>query len=1392
MSTYVARTCTEVGTSDRFSAHADGSRPLSDFRQHHAYVLLGNPGSGKTTEFDRERVALGDAAIHEKARDFIKLDLDSHPEWRNKTLFIDGLDEVRAGATDQRAPLDEIRLRLEQLGVPKFRLSCREADWLGANDRQSLERICPDSNVTVLRLNPLDDEAAAKLLSSQDMRRDARQFIDEARGRGLSGLLGNPQTLLLLADAVDHGESWPTSRAETFEAACRKMAAEQNQEHLAAADALPPLTSMDAAGYLCAMHLLADVEGYLPTRRPDAGALVCIDDLEQLPGAPNRHCMKQALATSLFTGSQETGFTPVHRHIAEFLGGRYLAKLIADGLPASRVIALMASPSDGRVTTELRGLSAWLSVYSSEARLQLIDVDPVGVGLYGDIGDFSPSEKEHLLKSLARFAAQGPLLGFQQHDARQDGFRNSTAEAFRPLASADMALAIKRLLTELGTESQDHRFLELICEVLSGADQSSLEALVLLLPELEASVRDPARPPFARRLALDAYLRIAPLGDSKTHTLTQLLNEIHNRDLPDPDDDLCGTLLEYLYPIWLSPSQVWRYVQPRHRHNYTGRFVLFWRFGLLEQSSDEHIAGLLDSLSQNQSAQLAALEQSRLEDLPYPLLHRGLEAWGDTLDHSRLYDWLNTPGRSRSSRTFGREAAQRIKEWLEARPHVQKSVFLNWIRRYETSEELEIYGYWNCNALHWSQPPADFGLWCLDKAVEVANAETFVAQELLRQASRSLDEPSISKGLTPEIMTNRTIGHNALAGQLDLLRNPPPPPAEVSEWEREMADQLAKYEQEKRQRQKKWAAALQPYITELQENRAPPPILDSLAKVYFALFIDVDEQALPESRISDFIGGDTHLVDAAISALRRAVLRDDLPQPEETIALQHESCHSWLAFPVLASLELLHKEETALLDLVDDKQRRNALAIRYCVADSAMQSATSPCHDRWLEEDPDLVLEVLFQCAVAALKSGDDYPAGLSDLDRISGLDDQVHNIRIRLLKALPVRAPSKQLALLDRLLGQTLRYPNTAELSALVEKKLNAKSTTDGQRVRWLATGALLSPSRHRQSLRDFISDNDERSRHLAQFLSGASENDRFGPSVMGNCSEPAFLKNVIEMLGRLYAPLRVNGIVTLEIDASDRIASLISLLGAMPSNEAHAALTDLIENPSLTSWQDQLTWSRDRQRVALRDATYHHPSIEQVQRTLDNGPPANAADLAALVEERLREICQRLRGDSDNPWRHFWNEDSSDGSWTPKHEESCRDAVLFLLKGTLPHGIDAVPEGHYAAGTRADIRVSYGGHNIPIELKKDDHRDLWTALRAQLVGQYTTDRAADEHGIYVPLWFGLEDRKPPAPPHGHRPKTAAELQQQLERDLTAEEARKVSVLVLDVTKPLVGRQEA
>ena len=124
-----------------------------------------------------------------------------------------------------------------------------------------------------------------------------------------------------------------------------------------------------------------------------------------------------------------------------------------------------------------------------------------------------------------------------------------------------------------------------------------------------------------------------------------------------------------------------------------------------------------------------------------------------------------------------------------------------------------------------------------------------------------------------------------------------------------------------------------------------------------------------------------------------------------------------------------------------------------------------------------------------------------------------------------------------------------------------------------------------------------------------------------------------------------------------------------------------------------------------------------------------------------------------------------------------------LAALQARLPHQVDATPEGRYASETRADIRVNCRDFNVPVEIKKNSHRDLWSALGRQLIGQYTTDPATSGYGVYLVLWFGAHATT--RSPDGERPATPEALRQRLEQELTSDEARKISVIVMDVTKP-------
>ena len=207
-------------------------------------------------------------------------------------------------------------------------------------------------------------------------------------------------------------------------------------------------------------------------------------------------------------------------------------------------------------------------------------------------------------------------------------------------------------------------------------------------------------------------------------------------------------------------------------------------------------------------------------------------------------------------------------------------------------------------------------------------------------------------------------------------------------------------------------------------------------------------------------------------------------------------------------------------------------------------------------------------------------------------------------------------------------------------------------------------------------------------------------------------------------------------------------------------------------------------QQNITRREASFRHKDVDQVLQVLDNLKPANAADLAALTVDILSDMAKWIRDGNTSDWRQYWNMDSPSQLDTPKHEELCRNELLSHLQLKLePLGIDAQPEGHYADDKRSDIRVSYCDFNVPVEIKKSTHRDLWRAIREQLITKYTRDPGADGYGIYLVFWFGAEGCS--MPPSGKRPTSAHQLQERLLDTLSPDEKFKISICVIDVSKP-------
>ena len=1023
----VSRTCTEISPGDADQYREKVSQPLEAFRDTPAYVLLGDPGAGKTTAFEAECEVLGEQACPITARDFLTFDLQEHPEWRGKMLFIDGLDEVRAGASDARTPFDAIRGRLDALGRPRFRLSCREADWLAANDRRHLEAVSPDAKVTVLRLNPLTDSDIEQLLKDNPRVDDAKAFMEEANRRGIGDLLRNPQTLDLLARAVAGGD-WPESRKETFEMACGQMAEEHNPEHqTASAPSNPPTPEnlLDAAGRLCTVHLIAGKAGYTLHGEPD-------DEYPALNRCEYARPERLRLVSDrkLFkgVGVSDNRFAPIHRQVAEFLSARHLARIIHDGLPARRVIALMTG-EDGAVVTEMRGLSAWLAAHSQEARMDLIERDPIGVGLYGDIRGFSFDEKRALLSSLGRegvridpwFDPQAPrdvswMSPFQERDV-----------AFGALATPDMQPALRAILEE-GNRDLDHQVVaDFMLHILRhGAPLPNLSKTLLDI------VRGDTWLPHINGAALRAFIHTCPDGPEKTGALKKLLADIQTGSVPDSDDNmLFGILITALYPDEISPSQIWNYFPRQEDPESIGKLWLLWE--IVRNASDEHVAEFLDDLHRRFAELRPALERHHAGHLPLTLLARGLKAYGDQLDTACLYDWLGT-GELAYDRDFG-EDAQDIRSWLEQRPEVQKAIVLEGLDRCPDAT-VHIR-----KRLYHTNPPPDFGPWCLKQAVAKASTKPRIAERLLEMVL-----PWIGNGdLSLEVIQNCVQKNERLEAALDeWVASRARREKDEQEWERTFTE-------ERRQQEEEGLAYVRSNEAALRENRASPSLLHQLAVAYF--------RGVPTSKglktVAEWLQGDQHLIQVVLQGFRGVVERQDVPAFEEILSIRAQGRMHSLAWPFLAGLAEIERVAPKDAARWDDDRIRKALAFYYGCGEPSLDGPPV-WYQRLLAARPELVAEVLVACDAAEFRRRQEHLLNFSHMNKIWEPDHArvVRHASLPLLSAFPTRCKLAHVGTLVNLLWAATRYADREQLQELIERKASRTSMNVAQRVHWLAAG--------------------------------------------------------------------------------------------------------------------------------------------------------------------------------------------------------------------------------------------------------------------------------------------------------------------------------------------------
>ncbi|MCQ3808760.1 MAG: hypothetical protein KTV16_16055, partial [Acidimicrobiia bacterium] len=992
------------------------------------------------------------------------------------------------------------------------------------------------------------------------------------------------------------------------------------------------------------------------------------------------------------------------------------------------------------------------------------------------------------LEGLIAQARPEDLWGVRWFDRTEHRYRDATAWSFRGLCKPDMATTLEVYLGPAQRGIIPGHILELLLSSLTEIEDSWQEQLHNLVPIVGELAHEVTTQPEVRLAALLAFTRIEHRESEVTATLHNALNAVRDGRFADPDDELAGTLLRILYPQVITPERIWEYASLMRRGS-VGEGWNFWREVLCDVTPADELANLLDRFADDAERLWPVVASAFAEEVPWRLLVRALREIGHRTEPERLYHWIAAVrGRVRATNTDERAA---FHEWLKHNDETTKQLLRIAIIR-STDNEEGMDARLLLRELLLDARPTNFVEWCVQRAREHTRTDWDVAcafLEVPRRYGHWLEE-------THESMIEQL--RSALANDPRLLAHldecPTPSAAQLEAQEedhrhqQELNEIRAEHEQERQQRQSDWRALLRESHDQLTTNHFSGSNLHTLALAYLGRSVVGADLGDPRDRVAELIGDNAELLDTVLVALRDAPIRDDVPSAERTVELIAESKHDWLAYPILAGLAI-RESESSLDDIsLSDDMKRNAFAVFAAVGLIGSQKPAWP--ERWLRADPTLALDVLRRCSVAAVRNGDAHLSMLYWLDQVDGLDDELRDFRLQLLGSLSVRLPVAQLTIVDRLLHLVSKHPDTAPLKELVAQKLRATSMAAAQRVRWMTLDAIMNGGEALGMLDDFIGSNAKHARQLAEFFPrGYDQPVKFVDRLLGD-DRCETLRTLVSIIGRNFRPHEGKNGATLLVgpatEMSDLVEQWITELGGQPTAEAGAALDGLIADERLTAWRSRLECARNRQRRLHRDASYARMNVADLLALLRNGTPANVADLHALLTDQLRDLRSHIRGGNDDPWRQFWADDHEPRPEKPKHENSCRDALLAMLRNRLPEGVDAQREGQYVADRRADIRVEFKGFNIPVEIKRHYHPDLWTAIHDQLTAKYTTDPATGGHGIYLVLWFGSEVKDcPPHPKSRDRPSTPAELERRLNESLSHEQRRTISAVVFDVTRP-------
>ena len=1301
-------------------------------------VVLGDAGMGKTTLL--EDIGQEEECKYVSARQLVRSNDPQNLLGEATCFVIDALDEL--AVQSEGDAVDAVLRSLEKAGYPKFILSCRVADWRSATSVQALE----DSykrGPQELFLEPIRRKQARALLAGDIGDDRAEAVLTHFERRGLDGLFGNPQTLMLIRSVANY-ENLPISKAALFDISVKKLWAEHSPYKLGSSLYLQNESdTLDAAGCVFSLLLLTGKRSVsrLPIFEVDEDDLP-ISEVNLVAVKDNLQAMLPSrLFTSNIDGDPDR-FSYTHRSVGEFLAARWLASKADTDRKRRRLLNLFHQY--GLVPTNLRGVHAWLTQDTRLAN-EVIAADPMGIVEYGDTEDFTDEQARILLESLFELRDRDPRYG------------SEWPYPLRGIPRPSLCPEIKKMILCLSTPVP---LRDMLLRSVTGTKVARM-----LAPTLEKMVLNPEVSYHERHSAGSALVDL-PTADLDWARIFTTFHNLADQDslrlaielLPSTGlDNLSDLLIAKLIVAYYGLSIC---VYPRQEKNRI--YGILWRIEKLLPC--ERIEPVLKILSDYLDALTGAgrdpVEDHDIINLVNVLCERILEQ--GRIEPSWLWPLLSSHGRRNSPYQTGQQS---LSDWfqknVEPRQKFQRFILLE----QSSPETVKVRGLNLISTYRGLYPNECDIIELLGHLKPGVEADGNRWKDLVKLCRHDKIHGKLVRNAAAPFATEQDDKEF-----LERLANP--------QFTEGPTNQYSLQEIRKDEEQKKgWAEHRTSYLKHIDGLRTGDySQIIQPANAYLGDFIDIDADVPAHKKIEKWLG--PFLQDAAFQGFEAYLTNEkSTPTASEIATLSAEGQRWFAAYIFVAATAERVRNKRPLDDLPDDRLLAVLLEIRFSqVLDHAQMKHVAEVVEKevkrrpgqweayWrLRIEPQLDTQIENVDCLYEFSRCTEFPAMVSVAKEWLGrFPDMAHHAEVILIDCLMAAREFKFLK----------RY---------VDERRKCDTDDDARSSNWDAVAFIVDYDAVQEDLFRTRGQSPDFLWCLRSRFGRSNDEDTLTVPISA-----AQLAWTIKTFRRIYQPkLKTHskvGASSYDPHASKYIGALIDRLGGLTSVEATEELAALRDAPD-DGYTDYLKRTFAEQAQKVVEKKYVPLTAIQVAAVLNDRPPKSIGQLQEVMVEKLTESQRKIRSHSVDWYKDFFK----DGN--PKDEEACRDTLLKIF-GDYPKDVQCEAEGHLADNTRTDIRCTIDQLMLPIEVKGQWHRELWHAADTQLSRLYSTDWRAERKGIYLVFWFGSnvpENKKLQILDEADKqPASAEELRLALIENSTEARQGNIEVFVMDMVRAL------